>query len=934
MSQSLVIVESPAKAVKLAEYLGDDYMVESSIGHVRDLPRNAADVPASHKGEKWASLGIDVENDFAPLYIVSPEKRDQVRKLKSMMKDASELVLATDKDREGEAIAWHLLEVLNPKVPVKRIVFTEVTPEAIQRAMDAPGELDTQRVAAQEARRLLDRLFGYEVSPVLWKKVMPKLSAGRVQSVATRIVVERERERMAFRSANYWDLKGTFDAASADKPFTAMLQELDGKRVATGRDFSQQGELTRADAVHLDEQGAGTLASALENQPATVESREAKPYRRRPAAPFITSSYQQEASRKLRLSSAQSMRVAQGLYERGYITYMRTDSTTLSDTAIAAARNQIQERYGNDFLPDEPRTYKSRNKNAQEAHEAIRPAGDVFRTPEEVASELSTQDRAVYELIWQRTVASQMTDATGETVTLRLGVTSTDQRKAVFSTSGTVIKHKGFLSVYQETKDEDAEEEEDAKEQLLPPLNEGDAAQITEIEAAGHDTQPPARYTEASLVQKLEELQVGRPSTYASIMGTIQSREYVWKKGTALVPSFKAFAVVGLLEQHFPDLVDYAYTKQMEDDLDLIEAGQAATVPYLRDFYFGAGDYPGLKDKVSDRLGDIDARAVNSIPIGGDEDGVPIVARVGRYGPYLERGEDRASIPEDLPPADLTIEKALELISAPKDNRVVGIHPETDQEIEVRAGRFGPYVSMGEHNDDTGEKPRTASLFKDMEPAEITLEQALQLLSLPRLIGVDPEDGGEITAFNGRYGPYIQKTTITEDGPKNDSRSLEAESELLTIDLPKALEVMAQPKRRRGQAAPKPPLMVLGIDPATDKEMIVKDGRFGPYVTDGETNASLRKGDELETLTIERGSELLSDRRAKGPAKKKKKATKKKATKKKAAAKKKATKKKATKKAPAKKAVAKKKAAPDPDVTGTVKSAIDAMPAVDDDDAF
>jgi DNA topoisomerase-1 len=931
VAQPLVIVESPAKATKLAEYLGDDYMVESSIGHVRDLPRNAADVPATHKGEKWARLGIDVDNDFKPLYIVTAEKKDQVRKLKALMKDASELVLATDKDREGEAIAWHLLEVLNPRVPVKRIVFTEITPEAIQRAIDSPGDLNRQLVDAQEARRLLDRLYGYEVSPVLWKKVMQGLSAGRVQSVATRIVVERERERMAFRSANYWDLKGTFDADSADKPFTAMLLEVDGKRVASGRDFSQQGVLTRAESVHLDEATAAALSTALEGRPAKVLSREAKPYRRRPAAPFITSSYQQEASRKLRLSSAQSMRVAQGLYERGFITYMRTDSTTLSDTAVTAARIQIAERYGNDFVPDEPRTYKSRDKSAQEAHEAIRPAGDRFRTPEEVAGELSTQDRQVYELIWQRTVASQMTDATGETVTLRLGVTATDNRETVFSTSGTVIKHQGFLSVYSESKDEDADEDDDAKVQLLPPLEEGDSAQLNGIEAAGHDTQPPSRYNEASLVAKLEELRVGRPSTYASIMGTIQAREYVWKKGTALVPSFKAFAVVTLLEEHFPDLVDYAFTARMEDDLDSIADGVAEAIPYLRDFYFGEGDEPGLHDKVNDRLGDIDARAVNSIPVGADEDGVAIVARVGRYGPYLEHGEDRASIPEDLPPADLTIEKALELLSAPKDNRVLGPHPDTGIDVEVKAGRFGPYVQMGEHNDETGEKPRTASLFKTMDPADVTLEQAVKLLTLPRLIGVDPADGGEITAYNGRYGPYIQKAAPQEDGTiKNDSRSLEAEDELLTIELTKALEVMAQPKRRRGQGAPKPPLRVMGIDPASEKEMVLKEGRFGPYVTDGETNASLRKGDEVESLTIERASELLADRRAKGPAKKKK-ATKKKAAKKKPT-KKKATKKTAAKKAPAKKAAAKRLSAANAvEPTGSVQSAIDSVSSADDD---
>ncbi len=918
MPQPLVIVESPAKAKKIAGYLGDAYMVESSIGHIRDLPQNAAQVPAAYKGEKWASLGIDVDNGFKPLYVVSPEKTEQVRKLKKLMKDASELVLATDQDREGEAIAWHLLEVLSPRVPVKRMVFNEITPEAIQRAIDNPRELDRRMVDAQEARRLLDRLVGYEVSPVLWKKVMPRLSAGRVQSVATRIVVARERERMAFRSANYWDLKGTFDASAGadsatDRPdaFTAMLVELDDLRVATGRDFNQDGTLAQADRAYLDEASARTLASELTGRTSTVRSRESKPYRRRPAAPFTTSTYQQEAGRKLRLSSAQAMRVAQGLYERGFITYMRTDSTTLSETAISAARSQVVERYGNDFVPDAPRTYATKAKNAQEAHEAIRPAGDRFQSPEEIAAELSTQDLRVYELIWQRTVASQMTDATGETVTLRLGVETESGRNAVFSTSGTVIKHQGFLKVYREDRDEDDDQE--AAEQLLPPLDEGDSAAVTDIEAAGHDTQPPARFTEASLVKRLEELEVGRPSTYASIMGTIQGREYVWKKGSALVPSFKAFAVISLLEQHFPDLVDYAFTARMEADLDSISRGEAETVPWLTDFYFGADEVVGLKEQVSERLGDIDARAVNSIPLGADADGIPIVARVGRYGPYLERGEDRASIPEDLPPDELTIDKAIELIDAPKGDRELGEHPEAKLPIMLKAGRFGPYVQMGEHDDDTGEKPLTASLFKDMDVETLTLDDAVKLLSLPRVVGLDPEDQVEITAQNGRFGPYIKKGT--------DSRSIDTESQLFTITLEEALKVLAEPKRRRGQKATAP-LKIVGMDPATDKEVQLKDGRFGPYVTDGESNASLRKGDDPETITIERASELLADRRARGPVAKKtkkkaakKKATKKKATKKKAVTKK-AVKKKAAKKTTKKAAATKATGSAAPSSTG------------------
>ncbi len=907
MAHSLVIVESPAKAKKIGEYLGADYVVESSIGHVRDLPRNAADVPAAYKGEKWARLGIDTENDFKALYVTNSEKKGHVRYLKSLLGDADELILATDKDREGEAIAWHLLEILNPRVPVKRIVFNEVTKEAIQRALDDPGELNLKVVEAQEARRLLDRLYGYEVSPVLWKKVQQGLSAGRVQSVATRIVVQRERERMAFVSANYWDLVATFTAQNAEKPFTAKILEVDGSRIAGGKDFNSEGQLKSAKAalLHLTQDGATALAKGVEGRDAVVESRDAKPYRRRPAAPFITSTYQQEAGRKLRLSSANAMRVAQGLYERGFITYMRTDSVTLSEQAINAARGQISERYGASYLPSEPRVYKGKSKNAQEAHEAIRPAGDRFRTPEEVSGELRAQDLKVYELIWQRTVASQMTDATGETVTMRLGVDTSDSRHAVFSTSGTVIKHPGFLKVYREDRDEE-DDNDDPAEQTLPPLEQGDKAEVISAEAEGHDTQPPPRYTEASLVKKLEELEVGRPSTYASIMQTIQNREYVWKKGTALVPSFKAFAVVGLLEQHFPDLVDYAFTAQMETDLDSIAEGGEERIPWLTRFYFGSGDDAGLKAKVHDRLGEIDARAVNSIPLGMDQNSVPVVARVGRYGPYLERGEDRASIPNEMLPDELTIEVALQLLEAPQGDTELGLHPGTSQPIFVKTGRFGPYVQLGEHDADAETKPKMESLFKGMDPAEVTLDQAVKLLSLPRVVGAD-EAGQPITAQNGRYGPYVSRILVDEDGKeKNDSRSLETEDQLFSVTEEEARALFAQPKRRRGQGPAKPGKIV-GIDPVTEKNIELKDGRFGPYVTDGETNASLRKGDDAEELTLERAAELLADRRAAGPAKKRKKKA---AKKKKKAVAKKSAKKKATTKKAAKKKASGKKAAP------------------------
>jgi len=902
----LVIVESPAKARTIARYLGDEFQVESSIGHIRDLPRNAADVPKQYKGEKWARLGVDTENHFKPLYIVSPDKKDHVRHLKALLKDADELYLATDEDREGEAIAWHLLEVLNPSVPVRRMVFHEITPEAIRHAIENPRELDRRLVDAQESRRILDRLYGYEVSPVLWKKVMPKLSAGRVQSVATRVVVQRERERMAFRTGSWWDLQATFRHEAADKDptaFPATLVELDGRRLATGKDFDSTGNLT-GDALLLDEATANQLRQSLDSRPVTVRSVERKPYTRKPAAPFMTSTLQQEAGRKLRMSSSQTMSTAQRLYENGFITYMRTDSTTLSDTAVNAARAQIRERYGDAYLPDAPRRYQSKVKNAQEAHEAIRPAGDSFRTPDQVATQLNASELRLYELIWQRTVASQMSDARGESVQARLVATTSatagaDERDAIFAASGRTILFPGFLRAYVEGSD-DPDAALDDQERVLPDMAEGDAMATDALDAVGHETQPPARYTEASLVKRLEELGVGRPSTYASIISTIQDRGYVWKKGSALVPSFTAFAVVTLLEQHFPSLVDYAFTARMEEELDDIASGSADMEPWLAKFYFGVADANGevdglgLKRLVEGNLGEIDAREVNSIPLGEDEQGRRVVARVGRYGPYLERGDgedhQRASIPDDIPPDELTTERAVELLEAPSGDRVLGQHPESGLDVQLKAGRFGPYVQEGVHDDETGFKPRTASLFRDMDPSTVTLEDVLPLLALPREVGVDPADGEMILALNGKFGPYLKKGT--------DSRSLEAEGQLLTIDLDAALKVFAEPKRRRGQGAPKPPLREMGADPDTEKPIVVKDGRFGPYVTDGETNASLRKGDSVEELTMERALELLADRRARGPAKKK-------ATKKKAPAKKKATKKKAPAK---KKAAAKKKA--------------------------
>ncbi len=851
MTKPLIIVESPAKARTIAGYLGGDYAVASSIGHIRDLPRNAKEVPEKLKGESWARLGVNVDADFEPVYIVTKEKKETVTQLRKLVKEASELYLATDEDREGESIAWHLLEVLKPKIPVHRMVFHEITPDAIRAALTSPREVDKQLVDAQEARRILDRLYGYEVSPVLWKKVRQGLSAGRVQSVATRIVVERERERMAFRSASYWGLDATFSPGAEDGTFDAPLVAVDDQRVATGKDFDEVGRARRDDVLILDETTANDLATALAGSVATVTSVERKPYKRSPYPPFRTSTLQQEAGRKLRFSAQRTMSVAQRLYEGGYITYMRTDSITLSETAIVAARAQIQDLYGPKYLSEKPRTYSKKVRNAQEAHEAIRPAGDRFRTPTDVSDELEKDQARLYELIWKRTVASQMADATGETLQVRLTAPAGD-RSTEFSTSGRTITFPGFLRAYVEGSD-DPDAELDDQERRLPALAEGDTVQVEAAEAGGHETKPPARFTEASLVRKLEELGVGRPSTYASIISTILDRGYVWKRGTALVPTFTAFATVTLLESHFPNLVDYAFTARMEDDLDKISNGDEQSTPWLSSFYFGNGQ-PGLRDMVSSQLAEIDARAVNSIPVGVDESGVEIIARVGRYGPYLERGEDRASIPEDLAPDELTTEKAQELLAMPSGDQVLGTDPETELPVIARAGRFGPYVQLGEPAEGSKEKPRTASLFKSMSLDDVTLEQALQLLTLPRLLGTDPTDDEPIEALNGRYGPYIRKG--------KESRSIETEEQLFTVTLDDALKLLAEPKRRRGQQTAAP-LKEFGNDPSSGKPVVLKSGRYGPYVTDGDTNASLRKGDDPETLTEERAYELIADRRAK-----------------------------------------------------------------------
>jgi DNA topoisomerase I len=856
----LVIVESPSKARTIAGYLGRGYVVESSVGHIRDMPDRAAEIPARYRGEPWARLGVNVDDNFEALYVVHSDKRKQVSKLRSLLKDADELLLATDEDREGEAIAWHLVEELKPKVPTHRMVFHEITPEAIARAIASPRDVDQGLVDAYQARRVLDRLYGYEVSPVLWKKVMPKLSAGRVQSVATRLVVDRERERIAFRAASYADLEAEFatrngKAGNTSEPssFTANLVAVNGRRVAQGRDFTATGELRATDVLHLDMAAATALAERLDGASFSVASVERKPYRRSPYAPFRTTTLQQEASRQLRFSAKHTMSVAQRLYENGYITYMRTDSVTLSQTAISAARRQAAELYGASYVPDAPRTHASKVKNAQEAHEAIRPAGDSFRTPAQVARDgLSSDERGLYDLIWRRTVASQMKDATGESVSVRVAGTSSAGERAEFGATGKVISFYGFLKAYVEGADDPTADLDD-RERRLPQVAENDPLDVLRLAPAEHSTRPPARYTEASLVKELEDREIGRPSTYASIIGTILDRGYVFKKGTALVPSFLAFAVVTLLERHFGQLVDYEFTARMEDALDAIARGESERVPWLRRFYFGANGDRGLKSLVSD-IGDIDARDVSSFPLAGTD----IVVRVGRYGPYLERDGQRVNVPEDLAPDELTVEKAEELFSQPNGDVVLGTDPGTGHVLVAKAGRFGPYVTEQLPEDaPSSAKPRSSSLLKSMSLDTVTLDDALRLLSLPRVLG--ELDGEPVTVQNGRYGPYVKKGS--------DSRSLESEKQLFTLTLAEAKELFAQPKARgRGAGTAAAPLRELGADPATGKPVVIRDGRFGPYVTDGETNASLRKGDDVATVTIERAAELLADRRAAPPS--------------------------------------------------------------------
>lgn len=872
-SRHLVIVESPAKAKTIQGYLGSEYRVEASVGHIRDLPSSASEVPAAIKGEPWGRMAIDVEHGFEPYYVVPPKKKPLVTALKKALAEADELILATDEDREGEAIAWHLTKVLKPKVPVARMVFHEITKEAIQHAAANTRELNSDLVNAQEARRLIDRLYGFEISPVLWKKVLAGLSAGRVQSVATRLVVARERARIAFRSAEYWDIEGRF-AATADE-FPATLAKVAGADVARGSDFTENGILKAGStAIVLDSAAAHALAAGLAGAVFTVAAVEDKPRTRTPSAPFMTSTLQQEASRKLRWGAQRTMRAAQSLYENGHITYMRTDSTSLSTTALAAARSAATALYGADYASPTPRTYDRKVKNAQEAHEAIRPAGDQFARPVDLRGQLSTDEYALYELIWRRTVASQMRDAKLTTTSVRLSATADDGRAVEFRASGTVVVFPGFLAAYEEGRDEVREGEgTNGAERKLPLLRVGDLVSVRELRPAGHSTNPPARYTEASLVKELEERGIGRPSTYAAIIATIIDRGYVSKRGSALVPSFLAFSVTRLMEDRFAQLVDYNFTARLEEILDQVANATVERLSVLEGFFYGneAFQFPGLRPLLT-QMADIDARALASFPVteqgiseepvtgGADE----IVLRVGKFGPYLERDGQRANVPAEMAPDELDLGKADELLSMPQSDRVLGAHPESGLQIVAKSGRFGPYVTEVLPPDaPKSAKPRTGSLLSGMSVDTVELADALKIFSLPRVVGLDP-DGNEITAANGRYGPYVSRTV---DG-KSDSRSLPDEESLFTVTVPDALELFAAPRTRRGQARVAAPLRELGTDPTSGEPITLREGRFGPYVTDGTTNASLRRGDDPATLTQERAVELIADRRAAGPAKK------------------------------------------------------------------
>lgn len=886
--KSLVIVESPAKARTISKYLGKDFQVEASIGHIRDLPAGAKEMPEKLKKEPWAYLGVNVDEDFQPVYVVPPDKKKHVTKLKQLLKESKDLYLATDEDREGEAISWHLQEVLKPKVPVHRLVFHEITKEAIQNALQSPREIDEALVRAQETRRILDRLFGYDVSKLLWKKVGPKLSAGRVQSVAVRLIVQRERERMAFRSATYADLIATMMAEGT--AFEATLVSYDDRKLPSGKDFdSATGKIKDDKLLLLSEAEAQTLAEKLKQHDFTVENIEVKPFKERPKPPFTTSTLQQEANRKLGFTARRTMQIAQSLYENGYITYMRTDSTTLSKEAVQAARNLVNQEYGDEFLHPDVRTYSTKVKNAQEAHEAIRPAGAPFELPQNLQSKLSGEQFKLFDMIWKRTVACQMADARKRRMTVTIRV-----ENAIFQASGTSIEFEGFLRAYVEGSD-NPQDAIGQQERLLPSMEEGQTLQCNELDAKSHTTQPPARYTEASLTRTLEERGIGRPSTYASIIDTIQNRDYVFKKGNALVPSWTAFSVIRLLEDHLSSLVDYDFTAQMENYLDEISRDEKGFLEYLQSFYFA--DESGLRPLLESKEAEIDPRVTSRFSLGKPAEGEhqeEVFARVGRYGPFIEQGERKASIPNMTPPDEVTLERAMEMLEeAAKGDEPLGHCPETGKPVFIKSGRFGPYIQLGTTDED--EKPKNAGLLKGMSVDDVTLDIALKLLSLPRDLGEHAEMKEPILASNGPYGPYVKCG--------KETRSLPADISPLDVTFEKAVELLAQPKTR-GRGAKKEPIKKFDVSPVTEKEVQLLDGRFGPYVTDGETNASLPRDARPEELTFEQALDLLAERAAKGPTKKKKK----KATKKKAAKKKTTKKKASTKKKAAKKATAKKKA--------------------------
>jgi DNA topoisomerase I len=885
----VVIVESPAKARTIGKFLGSDYRIEASIGHIRDLPSDASEVPADLKGEKWAKLGIDVENDFRALYVVPAEKKEHLKKLRSLVKDASILYLATDEDREGESISWHLVQELEPKCETKRLVFHEITKSAILEALESPREIDMDLVEAQETRRLVDRLYGYTVSPLLWKKVRPKLSAGRVQSVAVRLIVERERERIRFRSADYWSLEATLASGEDTMTFPASLQQLGGERVATGRDFEQETGQPKnggKNLVVLDEQKAKAIAAELAGKHAVVADVEQKPYTERPSPPFTTSTLQQEAARKLRFGAQRTMRAAQRLYENGYITYMRTDSTTLSTQAIAAARALIEREFGKQNLPDAPRSYQTKVKNAQEAHEAIRPAGNEFVPPNALGGDVGEDERRIYELVWRRTVACQMKDATGQRTTMALVLPTAAHGEARFTATGKTIDFPGFRLAYVDDLDE-ADAELAEAERVLPKLQRGDRAAVRELAPNGHTTQPPPRITEAGLIKELEARGIGRPSTYAAIIETIVRRSYVWKKGTALVPTFTAFAVVDLLASYLGYLVDYQFTAKMEDDLDEISNGRQKRVEYLTQFFKGSGKKaPGLLDRIEAVADDIDPRKICSIPLGNNEAGELVEVRVGRYGPFLSCGDKRTAVPDETPPDEMTLEKAIELLEKGGDGpRELGEDPETGLKVYVKIGRFGPYFQLGETPErgtkaKKADKPKMASLLAGMEPETVTLDEALAALALPRTVGVATPPEGEqeepILAANGRYGPYLKWG--------KETRSIPAGGSPLTVTMEEALKLFAEPKARgRRGGAPAKARKELGEHPESKATIKLLDGRYGPYVTDGTTNASLSKDENPDELTLARAVELLAARAKKGPTKKgggKKKAAKRSSTKK------------------------------------------------------